>query len=156
MRRLLIPLAASAAMLLLVVAPVMAQTMPAPPPGPAAPGAPGMESPPAPRAPSPPVEKLVDGPVKKVDPANKTLQVGWFLGLLRTTLEVTDNTRIAIKDGKGSLTNIREGDRVKASYEYRDGKNIAKSIEVMPEEKKATPLELPGKSPAPPGGEKTQ
>ncbi len=155
MRRLLIPLVASAAMLLLIVAPIMAQTMPAPAPGPAAPGAPGMESPPAPRAPSPPVEKLVDGPVKKVDPANKTVQVGWFLGLFRTTLEVTKDTRIGVDRGKGSLQDIREGARVKASYEYRDGKNIAKSIEVMPEEKKALPMDSPGKTSAPVGA-KTQ
>ncbi len=154
MRRLLIPLVASAAILTLMVAPAMAQTSPTPP-APAAPGAPGLE--PAPRMPSPPVEKIVDGPVKKVDPANKTVQVGWGFGLFRTTLEVTDDTRVAALGGKGSLTDIREGDRVKASYEYRDGKNIAKSIEVMPAEKKAAPpQQSQGGTSAPPIGAKTQ
>jgi Cu/Ag efflux protein CusF len=80
----------------------------------------------------PPPEKVIDGPVKKIDPATRTVQVGWLLGLLSTTLEVTEDTRIAVGGTKASLSDIREGDRVKAAYEARDGKNLAKSIEVMP------------------------
>ncbi len=155
MRRLVKPLIASAAILILMVAPVMAQTMPAQ--RPAAPGAPGLE--PAPRIPSPPQEKLIDGPVKKVDPASKTVQVGWFLGLFRTTLAVTEDTRIAVEGSKGTIADIREGARVKASYEFRDGKNFAKSIEVMPEERArvtSPTTESPGRSPTLPGSEKTQ
>jgi Cu/Ag efflux protein CusF len=74
-------------------------------------------------------ERLIDGPVKKVDPIAKTVQVGWFFGLLSTTLEVTDGTEIAVEGAKASLQDVREGDEVKASYETRDGKYIAKSIE---------------------------
>jgi Cu/Ag efflux protein CusF len=130
------PLVCTAAILALIAPPVMAQTMPTPPPAPAAPGAPGAADPPAPRIPSPAQDKLISGPVKTVDPAAKTVQVGWFLGLFRTTLEVTEDTHIAVEGTNASLLNIREGDRVKASYEARDGKNIAKSIEVMPVEAK--------------------
>ncbi len=137
MIRILIPLVVAAAILGLVVPPVLAQTMPAPPSAPAAPGAPGPGDLATPRTASPPQERLVEGPVKKVEPATKTVQVGWFLGFLRTTLEVTDDTYIAVEGMKASLLDIREGDKVKASYEYRDGKNIAKSIEVtLPAEAK--------------------
>jgi hypothetical protein len=84
------------------------------------------------------VEKIVDGPVKKVDPASNTVEVGWMLGLFSTTLAVTGDTHIAVEGAKGSLTDIREGDSVKAAYEVRDGKNFAKSIEVTPEEPQAS------------------
>jgi len=128
------PLVAAAAILALTGPPVMAQTAPTSPPAPVAPGAPGPADLPAPRTPSLLQEKLIDGPVKKIDPAAKTVQVGWFLGIFRTTLEVTDDTHIAVDGMTASLLDIREGDMVKASYEARDGKNIAKSIEVMSEE----------------------
>ena len=84
--------------------------------------------------------KLIDGPVKSIDPAAKTVEVGWLFGLLSTKLEVTDDTTIAVDGMKSSLEDIREGARVKASYEARDGKNIAKAIEA----------ESPGGATAPP------
>ncbi len=131
MMRILKPLVSAAAILVLVVPAAMAQTEPKPPPAPAPLGAPGTAAPPAPRMTSPSQGKLIDGPVKKVDPAAKTVQVGWFLGFFRTTLEVTDDTLIAVDGMKASLLDIREGAMAKASYEARDGKNIAKSIEVI-------------------------
>ncbi len=134
MKRILKPLVFSAAILALTVPTVMAQTTPMPPLAPAVPGAPGAADLPAPRTPSLPQEKLIDGPVKMVDPMANIVQVGWFLGFFRTTLEVTDDTQIAVEGTKASLQDIREGARVKASYEVRDGKNVAKSIEVMPAE----------------------
>ncbi len=134
MKRILKPLVFSAAILVLAIPPVMAQTSPMPPLAPAVPGAQGPADLPAPRIPSLPQEKLIDGPVKKVDPMANIVQVGWFLGFFRTTLEVTDDTQIAVEGTKASLEDIREGARVKASYEVRDGRNIAKSIEVMPAE----------------------
>lgn len=115
------------------------------------PGAPGPAAPPAPRAPSPPVEKTIDGPVKAVDPTANTVRVGGFLGMFGTTLEVTDATQIAVQGVQGKLQNIKEGDEVKASYEVRDGKNIAKSIEVMPAEAKEG-ARAPSRSAAPPSG----
>jgi hypothetical protein len=158
MKRSLYPLVSAAAILVFGISLAAAQT--APPPG--APGAGG----PSPRmSPAPPVEKTVDGPVKKIDPASNTVQVGWLFGLLSTTLAVTEDTHIAVEGAKGSLTDIREGDRVKAAYEFRDGKNIAKSMEVKQGEPAggtggpgATPgpRTSPGQSPAgsgaPPSG----
>lgn len=148
MMHILRPLVVAAAILALTVPPVMAQV--APPPGAAAPGGSGPADLPAPKSPMPPQEKVIDGPVKKVDPAAKTVQVGWFLGLLSTTLEVTGDTQIAVGGTKASLTDIREGDRVKAAYEARDGKNIAKSIEVNPPEATAGPSREAPASPRPP------
>jgi hypothetical protein len=48
---------------------------------------------------------------------------------------VADDTQIRIMGQPATLADIKEGARVKASYEVRDGKNLAKSIEVMPEAK---------------------
>jgi hypothetical protein len=110
---------------------------------------------------NPPQGKRVDGPVKQVDPLAKTISVGWLLGLFSTTLEVTEDTRIAVEGATGSLQDIREGDLVKASYEAHDGKNIAKSIEVTESEPRRG-AEAPRRSPvtssppsmgAPPGSE---
>jgi len=101
---------------------------------------------------SPPQEKVMDGPVKQVDPLGKTLSVGWLFGLFSTTLEVTEDTRIAVEGTAGSLQDIREGDVVKAAYEVRDGKNIAKVIEVTEAESRraaAAPPRAPAPSSAP-------
>jgi len=129
MKRVLYVLASATAMLVLSATLAAAQaqtTAPTTPPSGAA-GSSGLSLAAMPR---PPVEKSVDGPVKKVDAASNTVQVGWLFGMLSTTLAVTDDTNIAVEGAKGVLTDIQEGDRVKAAYEVREGKNIAKSIEV--------------------------
>lgn len=160
MMRILKPVLVAGAILTLTVPPVMAQTAPVRPSGPAAPGAPGAADLPAPKSSIPPQEKLIDGPVKEIDPAAKTVRVGWLLGLLSTTLEVTGDTQIAVGGTKASLMDLREGDKVKAAYEVRDGKNIAKSIEVAPPGATGgagTPgtIEEPRGSSAPPSGSPT-
>jgi len=53
--------------------------------------------------------KVIDGPVKKVDPAAKTVKVGWLLGLLSTTLEVNDDTRIAVEGRRDPSTGSTKG-----------------------------------------------
>jgi len=92
----------------------------------------------------------MDGPVKQVDPLGKTIAVGWLFGLLSTTLEVTEDTRIAVEGATGSLQDIREGDVVKAAYEAHDGKYIAKSIEVTEAEPRHEASAPPPRAPAPP------
>jgi Cu/Ag efflux protein CusF len=83
----------------------------------------------APPAPAETISKEVEGTVKKVDPAAKSVEVS--SGLLRgATMSVTDETKITVQGKEGSLADIREGAKVKASYESRGGKNVAKSIEV--------------------------
>lgn len=134
MKHLLRPLACAAAVLVLTASLAMAQTTPSSPQAPAAPyaaGSPGnLGSGPA----SMPVQKAIDGPVKAVDPAAKTVTIGWLLGMFGTKLQVNDDTQIAVEGSKASLMDIREGDEVKASYETKNGKNIATSINVKPAE----------------------
>ena len=126
-----------------------AQTAPSTP---AAPGVMGTQASPPPMTASPPQEKVMDGPVKQVDPLGNTISVGWLFGLFSTTLEVTEDTRIAVEGAAGSLQDIREGDVVKAAYEVRDGKNIAKAIEVTEAEPRrgaAAPPRAPASSSSP-------
>ncbi len=170
MKRILTPLAFAAAMLLLIARPSLAQPMPAPPLGAVQPSAPGAAGQPPVVAPSLPLQKSIDGPVKKVDPIAKTVRVGWFFGLFSTTLQVTENTDIAVEGAKASLQDIREGDEVKASYETRDGKDVAKLIDAThpaapggagpmksgPGSSPSSQVLAPKGSPAPPaGGAKT-
>jgi hypothetical protein len=158
MKHLVTSMAVAAAGLALTVSVAVAQPAPQPSGAPSAPAESGLK--PAPSAePNVPMTKVIDGPVKDVDPAAKTVKVGWLLGLLSTTLEVTDATHIAIEGEKGSLAMIQEGDQVKASYEARDGKNLATAIEVTQPEKESLsskparpPMESPQRSAQPPSG----
>ena len=75
----------------------------------------------------------LEGAVKNVDPGANTLQVSYGpLGLFRRTIEVTDNTVIQVDGRQATLSDIREGEKVKASYERRDTKNVATRVEVIP------------------------
>lgn len=128
--RFLTAAASIVALLALVVAPVLAQTTPPAPGSPARPA-------PAPEKAMPEKTKEVEGTVKKVDPTTKSVQVSsGLLGIFGATLEVTDETKINVQGKDGSLADIREGAKVKASYESRDGKNLARSIDVMAAEEK--------------------
>jgi Cu/Ag efflux protein CusF len=126
--RFMTAVASIAALLALVVAPALAQTQSPTPPPPSSTTRP---------APMPEKAKEVEGTVKKVDPATKSVQVSsGLLGIFGATLEVTDETKINVQGKDGSLADIREGAKVKASYESRDGKNVAKSIDVMAADEK--------------------
>lgn len=153
-------MALATAVLALTISFAAAQTAPKPSGAPSAPAESGLGRAPS-AEPKAPMTKVIDGPVKDVDPAAKTVKVGWLLGLLSTTLEVTDDTHIAVEGEKGSLDMIQEGDQVKASYEARDGKNLAKAIEVTQPEKESMsskparpPMESPQRSAQPPSGAK--
>lgn len=141
-------LALAGAILAFAFSAAWAQTMPPAPSTPTAPGTRGAQGAPSPMTASQPQEKVMDGPVKQVDPLGKTISVGWLFGLFSTTFEVTADTRIAVEGAAGSLQDIREGDLVKASYEARDGKNIAKAIEVTEAETRRA-ANVPQGEPAP-------
>jgi hypothetical protein len=147
MRHILNRLVVAGAILVLAVSVAWAQTTPSTP---TAPGPLGAQGTPPPMTASLLQAKVMDGPVKQVDPLEKTIAVGWLFGLFSTTLEVTEDTRIAVKGATGSLQDIREGDVVKASYEVRDGKNIAKAIEVTEAEARPAASAPPQRAPAPP------
>jgi hypothetical protein len=125
--------AAVALAIAVTTAPALAQSTK---PAPVLPGAPPAPSgvPPAERAPA---EKttagILEGTVKKVDPGAGQLQVSsGLLGVFRKTLEVGNDTEIQMNGQKGTLADLREGEKVQASYESRAGKNFATRIEVMP------------------------
>ena len=143
MTRFLVTLSAAVGLLTLIVGPVMAQTQQPPMKEPPVPGG----VPPATPTPAEPRTKEVEGTVKKVDALGKSLQVSYRLGLFGATLQVTDETDIQVEGRKGSLSDLREGAKVKASYETRDGKNVAKAIEVKSAEGKESPV----RSTPPPG-----
>jgi hypothetical protein len=76
---------------------------------------------------------MLEGSVKKVDPAAGTLQVAAGpLGILGRTLEVDSNTQIQVEGREGTLADLQEGTKVKAAYETREGKSVATRIEVVP------------------------
>jgi hypothetical protein len=133
----------TAAAVFLAVGTAGAQTVPPP-----------VRSTPAPQARPAPEPHQVEGKVSKVDPASQTIGVsrGWF-GLFGRTLQVTDHTEIRIAGRGATLGEVQEGDRVKASFEVREGKSVATSIEVSPEEPSAPPPArgTPG-LPRPPSG----
>jgi len=81
---------------------------------------------PSPRAStSPTTLGTVEGTVRKVDPMRGKVEVSSGLfGLFGTTLQVEPDTQIQAEGRQTSLTDIREGDKVKASYEIREGQSI--------------------------------
>lgn len=103
--------------------PVMAQTRPTPRPSdsPATAPAPGKTT------------GMLEGSVKKVDPGAGTLQItSGPLGMFGRTLEVGADTQIQVQGRQGTLADLQEGSKIKASYDSRDGKNHATRIEVLP------------------------
>jgi len=108
-------------------------------------------APPAPSARKAPAMGTLEGSVKKVDPAAGTVQVSSGpLGILRKTLEVTNDTQIQMEGRQATLADLREGATVKASYETREGKNVAKEIEVVsaPDSQKGATGQMRDKSPS--------
>jgi|SRR5882672_10628644 len=76
---------------------------------------------------------LLEGTVKSVDPTTGTVQVSTGLfGLFGKTLQLSGDTEVQIEGRLGSLTEIREGAKVKVVYAVRDGKNVATHIELTP------------------------
>jgi hypothetical protein len=47
-----------------------------------------------------------------------------------TMLQITDETRILVRGRLGSFEDLREGDRIRASYQNRSGINVARAIGV--------------------------
>ena len=80
-----------------------------------------------------PVVGMVEGTVKKVDPTAGTLQISSGLfGLFGKTLQIGPDTQISIDGRDSNLAEVRQGTKVKASYETRNGRTVATRIEAMP------------------------
>lgn len=127
LRRLMI-LVSVVAVLVVASAPVHAQLQPVPQQG----------------APAKPMLAELEGTVKKIDPASRTVQFSTgFWGIFGRTLAVTDETQIQLEGRQASLADIREGAKAKASYEVREGKSVATRIEVMAPPPAAAPQPRP-------------
>jgi Cu/Ag efflux protein CusF len=73
-----------------------------------------------------------EGTVKKVDPAGRKVEIATGLfGSFGRTLEVTPGTEILVEGRPSDLSGIREGARVRAWYDVREGESIARSINVV-------------------------
>lgn len=129
MRKILRFLMAAAVLLAVAIAPPQVQAQQS---------TPGVQGSPAAPAAS------VEGTVKKVNPKARTLEVSTgALGLWGKTLEVTDGTEIQAEGRRATLEDIREGAKVKASYETRVGTSFATRIDLLP---MPEPKEAPGQA----------
>jgi Cu/Ag efflux protein CusF len=92
-----------------------------------------------------PVEKpkvqRVTGDVKAVDMKAKTITVTKMMKgkAEETVVTVDDKTKIMMDKEKKALADVKVGEKVKVIYTEVEGKNVAKSITIMPAEKKAEP-----------------
>lgn len=88
-----------------------------------------------------PKVKQVTGDVKAVDMKAKTITVAKMMKgkAEETVVTVDDKTKITMGKEKKTLADVKVGDKVKVHYTEVEGKNIAKSVTIMPAEKKAEP-----------------
>lgn len=88
-----------------------------------------------------PKVKQVTGDVKAVDTKAMTVTVTKMVKgkAEETVVTVNDKTKITMGEAKKALADLKVGDKVTAKYKEVEGKNVAKSITIMPAEKKAEP-----------------
>jgi Cu/Ag efflux protein CusF len=67
----------------------------------------------------------MEGKIQSIDPANKQLSLD-----NGTTLVWEEGVQITIEGKEGKLEDLKEGAKVKAGYEEKDGKNMVKTLEV--------------------------
>ena len=67
----------------------------------------------------------MEGMIKSVDTVTK--EVSFDNGV---TLVMDESATITIEGTEAKLEDLKEGARVKASYEEKDGKNVAEKVEV--------------------------
>ena len=78
-----------------------------------------------------PDDVSIEGTVKKINPAARTIEVSTG-GHWEKTLELTNGTQVRDEGRAATLDDIQEGVRVKASYETLLGKSFATRIDLMP------------------------
>ena len=93
--------------------------------------------------------KHVTGKVVAVDAAAMTLTVKGKKG--EVALSADEKTAVKMGKEKKALADVKSGDKVKAKYTVKDGKNMAKSIELMaaPAKKEKKPAEPKPAEPKP-------
>jgi hypothetical protein len=71
------------------------------------------------------------GTVQAVDREVKALRVSQHVGNVpETMLLIADDTEVRVQGRVGSLADIQQGTRIRASYQARYGINLARSIEI--------------------------
>jgi hypothetical protein len=101
-----------------------------------------------PQAAAPAAEmKEIEGTISGLNAQQKSLKIGGFAGLFGTDLQVTDQTRFVSAAGAApaDFSSLKEGDRVRASYQKVGDKNVANEIMI---------LSAPGQAPGAAGEEK--
>jgi hypothetical protein len=78
-----------------------------------------------------PSDTSVEGTVKRINPAARTIEVSTG-GHWEKTLELTIGTEIRDEGRAATLDDIQEGVKVKASYETLLGKSFATRIDLIP------------------------
>jgi Cu/Ag efflux protein CusF len=68
----------------------------------------------------------LEGMIQSIDSGSK--EVALDNG---SKIALDDSTTITIEGKEGKLEDLKEGAKVKASYEEKDGKNVADKLEVM-------------------------
>ena len=66
-----------------------------------------------------------EGKIQSIDPANKEVVLDDG-----TKLVCDETTQIMVEGKAGKLEDLKEGSKVKAGYEEKDGKNVATMLEV--------------------------
>jgi Cu/Ag efflux protein CusF len=67
----------------------------------------------------------MEGKIQSIDPMNKELALD-----NGTKLVWDETTKITVEGKEGRLEDLKEGAKVKAGYEEKDGKNVATMLEV--------------------------
>lgn len=67
----------------------------------------------------------MEGKIQSVDTAGKEMVLD-----NGTTLTWSDDTKISVNGQEAKLEDLKEGAKVKASYEEKDGKNVLGTIDV--------------------------
>ncbi len=67
----------------------------------------------------------MEGKIQSVDPAAKEMVLDDG-----TKLTWSEDTKISVKGQEAKLEDLKEGAKVKASYEEKDGKNVLGTIDV--------------------------
>jgi Cu/Ag efflux protein CusF len=67
----------------------------------------------------------MEGKIQSIDTASKEIVLDDG-----TKLVLDDSTNIMVEGKEGKLDDLKEGAKIKASYEEKDGKNVAAALEV--------------------------
>jgi Cu/Ag efflux protein CusF len=67
----------------------------------------------------------MEGTIQSIDTTGKEIMLSDG-----TTLVCDDSTNIMVEGKEGKLDDLKEGAKVKASYEEKDGKNMAATLDV--------------------------